>query len=96
MPTKHDRRAFLTTALVNAGALAQTSPGSLKRRNIIFILTDDHRYDALGFLRGQSWLETPHLDAIAREGVHFRNAVVTTSLCSPSRASILTICSRCA
>jgi N-acetylglucosamine-6-sulfatase len=90
MPTKHDRRAFLTTALVNAGALAQTSPGSLKRRNIIFILTDDHRYDALGFLRGQSWLETPHLDAIAREGVHFRNAVVTTSLCSPSRASILT------
>jgi len=90
MPTKRNRRAFLSTALVNAAALAQTAPRNLKRRNIIFILTDDHRYDALGFLRGQSWLETPHLDAIAREGAHFRNAVVTTSLCSPSRASILT------
>jgi N-acetylglucosamine-6-sulfatase len=56
--------------------------------NIVFVLTDDHRYDALGFLH--PFLETPHLDALAREGVHFRNAFVTTSLCSPSRASILT------
>lgn len=64
-------------------------PGS-KPRNVIFILADDHRYDALGFLKGQSWLETPHLDSLANEGVHFKNAFVTTSLCSPSRASILT------
>jgi N-acetylglucosamine-6-sulfatase len=61
-----------------------------RRRNIVFILTDDHRYDALGFLQGQRLLETPHLDSLAREGVHFQNAFVTTSLCSPSRASILT------
>jgi N-acetylglucosamine-6-sulfatase len=61
-----------------------------KPRNIIFILTDDHRYDALGFLKGQSWLETPNLDALARNGVYLKNAFVTTSLCSPSRASILT------
>lgn len=59
-----------------------------KPRNIVFILTDDHRYDALGFMH--PWLETPHLDSLAREGVHVRNAFVTTSLCSPSRASILT------
>ncbi len=59
-------------------------------RNIIFILTDDHRYDAFGFLRGQPWLETPVLDSLARDGVHFKNAFVTTSLCSPSRATILT------
>jgi len=60
-----------------------------KPRNVIFILVDDHRYDALGFL-DHPFLETPHLDALAAGGVHFRNAFVTTSLCSPSRASILT------
>jgi N-acetylglucosamine-6-sulfatase len=61
-----------------------------KPRNIIFILTDDHRYDALGFLRSQTFIETPHLDAMARGGVYLKNAFVTTALCSPSRASILT------
>ena len=58
-------------------------------RNIIFILTDDHRFDAMGFV-GHPFLETPHLDAMAKGGAHFTNAFVTTSLCSPSRASILT------
>lgn len=58
-------------------------------RNIVFILTDDHRYDALG-LMGHPFLQTPHLDALARGGAHFPNAFVTTALCSPSRASILT------
>jgi N-acetylglucosamine-6-sulfatase len=61
-----------------------------RRRNVIFILSDDHRYDALGFLKAQPWLETPNLDRLAREGAHFENAFVTTALCSPSRASILT------
>ena len=61
-----------------------------KPRNIVFILTDDHRYDALGFLKGQSFLQTPNLDALARDGVYMKNAFVTTALCSPSRASILT------
>lgn len=60
-----------------------------KRPNILVILTDDHRYDAMGFL-DHPFLKTPHLDRLAKEGVHFENAVVTTSLCSPSRASILT------
>ncbi|BDC52356.1 acetylglucosamine-6-sulfatase [Bryobacterales bacterium F-183] len=79
------RRALLATAA--GAALAQPRP---KKRNVIFILTDDHRYDAMGFLKGQEWLETPQLDRMAREGVHFKNAFVTTALCSPSRASILT------
>lgn len=61
-----------------------------KPRNILFILTDDQRYDAFGFLHGQSFLETPNLDALARSGVYLPNAFVTTALCSPSRASILT------
>lgn len=59
-----------------------------KQPNIIFILNDDQRYDAMGFL--DPALETPNMDRIAREGVYFPNAFVTTSLCSPSRASILT------
>ncbi len=57
--------------------------------NIIFFLTDDHRYDCLGFL-DHPFLKTPGLDRIAKEGVYLKNAFVTTSLCSPSRASILT------
>ncbi|CAN5342358.1 sulfatase [soil metagenome] len=64
-------------------------PG-VKPRNIIVILTDDHRYDALGFMKSQAFLKTPNLDRIAAEGVHFKNAMVTTALCSPSRASIFT------
>lgn len=59
-----------------------------KSPNIIFILNDDQRYDAMGFL--DPALETPNMDRIAREGVYFPNAFVTTALCSPSRASILT------
>lgn len=61
-----------------------------KRRNVIFILSDDHRYDAMGFLKGQPFLETPNMDRLAKEGAYFQNAFVTTALCSPSRASILT------
>jgi N-acetylglucosamine-6-sulfatase len=61
----------------------------VKPRNVVFILTDDHRYDAMGFM-GHSFLETPHLDSLAASGIHLKNALVATSLCSPSRASILT------
>lgn len=56
--------------------------------NIIFFLTDDHRFDAMGFM-GHPFLETPNMDRMASEGIHFNRAIVTTSLCSPSRASIL-------
>ncbi|MEZ5275634.1 MAG: sulfatase [Opitutaceae bacterium] len=58
-------------------------------RNVVFILSDDHRFDAMSFM-GHPLAETPNLDRLAAEGVHLRNALVTTSLCSPSRASILT------
>jgi N-acetylglucosamine-6-sulfatase len=65
------------------------SPG-VRPRNILVVLTDDHRFDAMGFMKAQSFGDTPTLDRLAREGVHFRNAFVTTALCSPSRASIFT------
>jgi N-acetylglucosamine-6-sulfatase len=66
----------------------QRIPGA-KPRNVVFILTDDHRYDAMSFL-GHQFAQTPQMDAMARNGVYLKNALVTTSLCSPSRASILT------
>ena len=58
-------------------------------RNVVFILSDDHRYDAMSFM-GHPFAKTPHMDAMVKEGAHLENAFVTTSLCSPSRASILT------
>ena len=58
-------------------------------RNVIFILVDDHRYDLASYM-GHPFIETPRLDALARGGVHFAAGFVTTSLCSPSRASVLT------
>lgn len=61
-----------------------------KPMNVVFILSDDHRYDYMGFMGTIPWLETPSMDRMAREGAHIRNAFVTTSLSSPSRASILT------
>ena len=67
-------------------AAGTTSP---KKPNIVFILTDDHRWNALGVM-GHPFVETPHMDRLAREGILFENAFVTTSLCSPSRASFLT------
>ncbi len=59
-------------------------------RNVVLILSDDHRYDFMGFLDGPEFLETPSMDQLAAEGAHLQNAFVSTSLCSPSRASILT------
>jgi N-acetylglucosamine-6-sulfatase len=94
----HFYALLLFFALPAISVQAQTAqpPTQLARistarpRNVIFILTDDHRYDALGFLKGQSFIETPHLDALRHNGVYLKNAFVTTALCSPSRASILT------
>ncbi len=59
------------------------------RPNVLFILCDDIRWNALS-CAGHPTLKTPHIDRLASEGVRFANTFCTTSLCSPSRASILT------
>ncbi len=64
--------------------------GSEQPRNVVFILSDDHRFDFMGFTGKVPWLKTPNMDRMAAHGRYFPNAFVTTSLCSPSRASILT------
>jgi arylsulfatase A-like enzyme len=61
----------------------------VSRPNIIFILVDDWRWNALGCM-GDKVVRTPHIDGLAARGVLFRNAFVTTSICAVSRASILT------
>ena len=58
------------------------------RPNVVVIITDDQRWDALGCL-GHPLLKTPNLDRLAAEGARFANAFVTTSLCSPSRATMM-------
>jgi arylsulfatase A-like enzyme len=57
--------------------------------NIIFILTDDQRWDALGFA-GNPIIKTPYLDKLAKSGLYFKNAFVTTPICAASRASLFT------
>jgi N-acetylglucosamine-6-sulfatase len=66
------------------------------RPNVLVILTDDMRPDALGVVQREQgdralfpWFQTPHLDRLAAEGCRFADAFVTTSLCSPSRASLI-------
>jgi arylsulfatase A-like enzyme len=59
------------------------------RPNIIFLLTDDHRYDAMGYT-GNPYIKTPNIDRLAQRGIIFENAYVTTSISCASRATILT------
>ena len=74
--------SVLVLALPFAAAAAQ-------RPNVLFILCDDIRWNALS-CAGHPTLKTPNIDRLASEGVRFANMFCTTSLCSPSRASILT------
>ncbi len=74
--------------LALASLAALSASAAARRPNVLFILTDDQRWDALG-LAGNKVLKTPNMDRLGKEGVYFRNAFCTTSLCSPSRASIL-------
>jgi arylsulfatase A-like enzyme len=60
-----------------------------KKPNIIFILTDDQRWDALGFA-GNNIIHTPNMDKLAGEGLYFSNAFITSPVCAASRASLFT------
>ncbi|MBI3874431.1 MAG: sulfatase-like hydrolase/transferase [Verrucomicrobia bacterium] len=75
-------------SIVMLAATAFVASAAAKRPNVLFILTDDQRWDALG-IAGNPHLKTPHMDRLGHEGVYFKNTFCTTSLCSPSRASIL-------
>ncbi|MFC5411741.1 sulfatase [Larkinella bovis] len=95
-----NKTLFLLAGMLGVAALTVFSMGfvnlsvekpaanAAEKPNIIFLLTDDHRWDALGAM-GNPIIQTPHLDALAKKGILFPNMYVTTSICCVSRASIL-------
>lgn len=83
---------FSALGLCSAGLLPscqQKTQEAPKRPNIIFMMSDDHAYQAISTY-GSGLIQTPNIDRIANEGVRFNNCFVTNSLCSPSRAVMLT------
>lgn len=87
-------KPILSAALVALTLTARAQ--SPAKPNIIFIYTDDQRFDALSVVQKEQgdqarfpWFTTPNLDRLASEGVRFRNAFVINSLCSPSRSTLL-------
>jgi arylsulfatase A-like enzyme len=82
--------AILTATVAMLAASSSLSAAEpAMRPNVLFILCDDLRPDALGCY-GSKHVKTPHIDRLAANGVRFTSGFCTTSLCSPSRASILT------
>ena len=87
--------AALFLALQACGG-AEPAPAPV-RPNVVVVFTDDQRWDAMGVVQREQgskarfpWLKTPNMDRLAAEGMRFRNAFVTNSICTPSRAAILT------
>ena len=78
--------ALTLAALLGSANRTDAQP---RRPNIVFVLVDDMRWDEIR-AAGHPFIETPHMDRVAREGARFLSAFATTPLCSPSRASLLT------
>ncbi len=94
MPSRHFSLAWLAAMFLSSAAAALAAD---RGPNFMFIIADDHRWDAMGVVQREHgergrypWFETPSLDRLAAEGVHFRNAFITHSICSPGRAGFLT------
>jgi len=82
--------SILTLLFLGSSAWAQSIPSpTTKRPNIVFIMSDDHAYQAISAYSNRL-IETPNIDRIAKMGMRFTNATVTNSICAPSRATILT------
>lgn len=88
---KYNRITLLALTLfifANLLAFGQKKVQSTKEKpNIIFILTDDQRFDALHYA-GNKIIQTPEMDKLAETGAYFSHAIVTTPICAASRASI--------
>jgi arylsulfatase A-like enzyme len=87
------RLALIVVLLASVSAVRAAD----RKPNFVFMFTDDHRWDAMSVVQTEQgerarfpWFKSPNLDRLAAEGVRFRNAFVTLSLCSPSRAAFLT------
>jgi len=84
------KMAMAATASMQVPGRSMAAPRrSANRPNILFIMADQHRGDCMG-CDGNRAIRTPNMDAIAREGVRFRNAYTSTPSCIPARAGLLT------
>ena len=79
------RLSLLAILVMYLPASAQEQP---KKKNIILIISDDHRFDAIG-IAGNKKISTPHLDALAAAGFYFPQATIHSPQCSPSRSTLL-------
>jgi len=75
--------------LISLGFGCTNTTDQQKKPNVIIILTDQWRASALGY-NGNEVVQTPYLDAFAKEAVNFRNAVSVTPVCTPHRAALIT------
>lgn len=80
---------IVTITLIFSCETKQREELSSKRPNIIFIMSDDHAYQAISAYDNRL-IQTPNIDRLAEMGMLFTNASVTNSICAPSRATILT------
>jgi len=77
------------TGLSGCSEGLQISSSTSVKPNLLFIMTDQQRFDALSYA-GNKILHTPHMDRLAREGVWFENAYTQCAVCGPARAAMLT------
>lgn len=89
MPTILRAFAWLIVGAMASFAAAGAAGAAEQRPNILFIFTDDHAAHSISAY-GSKINRTPHIDRLAREGMLFRNAFCTNSICGPSRAVVLT------
>ncbi len=94
-----NRREFLKAAAMSVAVTGlsgcsesmQSFGGKGGKPNLLFIMTDQQRSDALS-IAGNTVLETPNLDKLAKQGVYFKNAYTPCAVCGPARSSVLTGC----
>ncbi len=82
-------RVLFTISVLTCIVGSTPAPAADAQPNILFIMSDDHGYQALSCY-GSRVNETPNLDRLAKEGMRFDRCFVTNSICGPSRATILT------
>ncbi len=87
--TSQFRKSVTVTKLDQTVVIPASNPGNPDRPNILFFLADDWSWPHAGIC-GDKTVKTPHFDRVAREGVLFNHAFVSTPSCTPSRTSILT------
>ncbi|MCL1921662.1 MAG: sulfatase [Kiritimatiellaeota bacterium] len=89
MQRRHATGRRVALAVAAAVAMGSMASGADKRPNILFMMSDDHAAHAISAYNGKL-IQTPNLDRLAKEGMRFERVYCVNSICTPSRATILT------